>query len=184
MPRLFVAADLPDEAREKLAEIAYGIPGADWVPSEQYHLTLRFLGDQDESAFETIREGLGSLVAPSFYAALRGIGHFPLRGDPEVLWTEAAKSEELISLRNKVESLLAAKGVERDTRKFHPHVTLARIRESRGEWVANYIVQHALFSLPEVPVQSFSLFSSRLTPEGAIHTREGFYPLQGLLQAG
>lgn len=183
MPRLFVAADLPEEAREKLAEISSGLPGADWVPSEQYHLTLRFLGDQDEAALKAIREGLGSVVSPSFYATLRSIGHFPLRGEPEVLWTGVARNEELIRLRNKVESLLAAKGVERDTRKFHPHVTLARIRESRGEWVARYIVQHSLFTVPEIPVQSFSLFSSRLTPEGAIHTREGSYPLQGLLQA-
>lgn len=183
MPRLFVAADLPEEAREKLEEIATGIPGADWVPADQYHLTLRFLGDQDDNTFGIIRDGLGSLVAPSFHAAFRGIGHFPLRGEPEVLWTGVEKNEELMSLRHKVESLLASKGVERDGRKFHPHVTLARIRESRGEWVARYIVQHSLFSLSEIPVQSFSLFSSRLTPEGSIHTREGFYPLRGLLQA-
>lgn len=183
MPRLFVAADLPEETREKLAEISFGIPGADWVPSEQYHLTLRFLGERDESTFETIREGLGSLVSPSFYLTLRGIGHFPLRGEPETLWAGTAKNEELVRLRNKVESVMAAKGLERDTRKFHPHVTLARVREARGEWVAGYIVQHALFSLQEIPVQSFSLFSSRLTPEGAIHTREASYPLEGLLQA-
>lgn len=183
MPRLFIAVDLPERAREMLAGIASGLPGATWLPPGQYHLTLRFLGEVDEYMFRTVREGLGGLVSASFFLTLRGLGHFPPRGEPEMLWAGVARNEELLRLRSKVETLLAGKGMDRDTRKFVPHVTLARVKESRGEWIGEYMAMHSLFSVAELPVQSFSLYSSRLTPDGAIHTLEGAYPLQGILEA-
>lgn len=182
MPRLFIAVDLPERARELLAGIAFGLPGAHWLPPEQYHLTLRFLGEVDESMFRAIREGLGGLVSPSFHLTLRGVGHFPPRGEPEVLWAGVTKNEELSRLRAKVESLVAGKGMERDTRKFLPHVTLARVKESRSAWVGEYLAAHSLFSAADLPIQGFSLYSSRLTPDGAVHMLEGAYPLQGILE--
>jgi 2'-5' RNA ligase len=183
MPRLFIAADLSEAAKEKLSAISSGLPGADWVPTEQFHLTLRFLGEIEHGLFQEIRQGLGSLQAKSFFLSLRGLGHFPLRGDPEVLWAGVARSEGLLSLRNKVESLVVKRGAPADSRNFFPHVTLARIGNSPAEWIGRYIVEHSLFSVPEIPVQGFSLYSSRLTPEGAIHSLEESYTLEGLLDA-
>jgi 2'-5' RNA ligase len=183
MPRLFVALDLPEHAKERLAELAGGLPGADWVETERYHLTLRFLGDVDGSAFEDLRKGLASLRAPSFYLTLRGLGVFPLRGDPETLWVGADRNEALRSLRNKVERLLVRNGQPPESRKFHPHVTLARLRGTRPDWVGAYVAGHSLFTVPEIPVQSVSLFSSRLTPDGSVYTLEGEYRLEGLLEA-
>jgi RNA 2',3'-cyclic 3'-phosphodiesterase len=183
MPRLFIALDLPAPARDALADIAQDLPGADWVYSEQYHLTLRFIGDAGMDAFRAIRQGLGSVVAPAFFLSLRGVGVFPLRGDPETLWAGIERREELLRLRHKIESMLARNGIAPDSRKFFPHVTLAKIKGCREKWVGGYLVHNSLFALPEVPVQSFGLFSSRLTPEGAVHTLEASYPLQGILTA-
>jgi 2'-5' RNA ligase len=182
VPRLFISADLPQRARDRLSEISCGLPGANWVPPEQLHLTLRFIGEVDHNVLAGIQDALDGVQTRSFYLSLKGIGHFPLRGDPEVLWAGVPKCDDLMRLRNRIESQLIRNGVQPDARKFHPHVTLARLKDSRSQWVGNYIVENSLFSLQEIPVQGFSLYSSRLTPEGAVHNLEGSYPLEGLLE--
>jgi 2'-5' RNA ligase len=183
VPRLFIALALPEEVRERLSEISGGLPGADWVEPRQYHLTLRFLGEVGAPDFRDLREGLTGLSARSFHLNLRGLGVFPLRGSPETLWVGAERSEALKSLRNKVESLVVRRGQAPESRKFHPHVTLARVKGSRPEWVGAYVAGHSLFSATDIPVQSFALFSSKLTPDGAVHTLEKEYPLEGILDA-
>jgi RNA 2',3'-cyclic 3'-phosphodiesterase len=182
MPRLFVSLDLPDWVRESLAEIAGGLPGASWLPPEQLHLTLRFIGEVENRVFQEVRESLGSIQSRSFYLSLQGVGHFPLRGDPETLWAGVSKSDELLRLRHKIENQLVRYGLEPDTRKFFPHVTLARIKEARALWVGEYLAVNSLFAVAEIPVQGFALYSSLLTPDGAIHRLEGSYPLEGLLE--
>jgi 2'-5' RNA ligase len=183
MPRLFIALGFPEAVQGRLSEISAGLPGADWSEPSQYHLTLRFLGEVDGPTFLDLREGLTGLSARSFYLTLRGLGVFPLRGDPETLWVGTQSNESLKSLRNKVESLVVRRGQPPESRKFHPHVTLARVRGSRPEWVGAYVAGHSLFTAPEIPIQSFALFSSKLTPEGSVHTLEREYPLEGILDA-
>lgn len=183
MTRLFISADLPQTVRDRLSEITYGLPGANWVPQEQLHLTLRFIGEVDHSAVAGIRDALDSVQNRSFYLSLKGVGHFPLRGDPEVLWAGVAKSDDLMQLRHRIESRLVRNGVPPDARKFHPHVTLARLKDSRSSWIGSYIVNNSLFSVSEIPVQGFSLYSSKLTSDGAVHSLESTYTLEGLLEA-
>ncbi len=181
MKRLFIALDFPPSGPQRLAEICHGLNGANWVPEDQYHLTLRFIGEVNEMDFENIHSSLGGLQANAFFLDIKGLGHFPLRGDPQVLWIGVAKNEALQSLRNKVEKALMRCGLEPDSRKFHPHITLARLKGADHGELASYLSHHALFRLPQVPIQEFRLYSSRLSPDGAIHTVEGRYPLQGLL---
>jgi RNA 2',3'-cyclic 3'-phosphodiesterase len=183
MPRAFIALDLPEAAQERLSDVCQNLPGADWAYSDQLHLTLRFLGEPDPETFAVIREALHGLSARSFPLTLRGMGFFPLRGEPEILWAGVSKNEGLLSLRHKVESVLARNGMPPDTRKFFPHVTLAKVGGSREAWVGRYIADHALFSIPDIPIQSYALFSSRLKPEGAEYTLEEVYPLVGILDA-
>lgn len=182
MPRLFIALDLPQSAREKLAEICYGLPSAAWLPPEQFHLTLRFIGEVDGEVFETLREALDGLRSPAFHLALKGIGHFPKRGEPETLWVGVPENQELTCLRNRVERLLVKRGVEPESRKFHPHVTLARVKDSRADWIGRYLIDNSLFALYEISVRAFHLYSSRLAPDGAVHTLEASYPLDGILE--
>jgi 2'-5' RNA ligase len=183
MRRLFVAAEIPDEAKEKLSRISEGLPGAAWVPPEQMHLTLRFIGEVEESVYRDVQAALSGIASPSFYLTLKGVGHFPKRGDPETLWVGVAGNEDLVRLRNRIEGALVRRGLPPETRKFHPHVTLARVKDARAPWLGRYLVENSLFALHEIPVQAFHLFSSRLTPDGAIHHLESTYPLEGILEA-
>jgi 2'-5' RNA ligase len=183
--RLFVALRFPDSVAERLDEIGsagLGLPGAAWASSEQYHLTLRFIGDPSPLDLRDMDRALREVRADSFYLDLKGTGHFPLRGDPETLWVGSVPSEPLQRLRNRIESALTRAGLAPEGRKFHPHVSLARLRHVEERHLAAFEILHGLFSLTGIPVQEFVLCSSRLRPGGAEHTIEGVYPLEGILE--
>lgn len=93
-----------------------------------------------------------------------------------------AASEELVRLNRKLESALKHAGIEPEGRKFHPHVTLARLKNGSARHLGNFEVHHSLFKVCDIPVEGLNLYSSRLTPEGAIHTLEARYSLNGMLQ--
>jgi 2'-5' RNA ligase len=182
--RLFIAIRFSDAVAEELEalEDGFGIPRAAWTPSEQFHLTLRFLGDPFPATLLEIDRALREVRADSFTLDLKGIGHFPLRGDPETLWTGAVPCEPLLRLRHRVESALARAGIAPEGRKFHPHVSLARVKHAAPEHVAAFEIRQGLFSRGDIPVQAFHLFSSELKPGGAVHTLEATYPLEGMLE--
>ena len=191
--RLFVAIRFSDAVCDGLDEITAGgggadIPGAAWSPSDQYHLTLRFIGDPAPLTLYEIDRALREVRADSFHLDLKGTGHFPLRGDPETLWVGAAASGEeesnapLLRLRHRVESALTRAGLAPEGRKFHPHVSIARVKHAQPQHVAAFEIHTGLFSLANIPVQEFHLCSSTLRPGGAVHTIEETYVLEGLLE--
>ena len=110
MFRLFVAIDLPPEIKEKLLAIGGGVPGARWLTAAQLHLTLKFVGEVDGGVFNDVINALGEVASEPFELTLKGVGHFPPRRDPEVLWVGVAKNERLVQLRNRIESALAEDG--------------------------------------------------------------------------
>jgi 2'-5' RNA ligase len=177
MPRLFVAIDFPDPVREHLALLCFGLPDARWVPREQLHLTLRFIGDVEGSRFLDMREALHAVRFSPFEMRLKGLGHFPPRGKPHVLWAGVEKNGPLEALHGKVEGVVVRSGLPPEARNFAPHVTLARLKGTPPRRVADYLTEHALFTAGPFPVDSFHLYSSVLTPKGAHHTLEASYPL-------
>ncbi len=177
MIRLFIAIDLPETAKEELGRLCFGLPGARWIEPEQIHLTLRFIGEVDGGLFHEVRSGLEHVECPSFPLTLKGLGCFPPRGEPHVLWVGVEKSEPLFRLRKKVDVRLAGIGVAPEKRKFSPHVTLARLKETPLVRLTNFLSGNGLFALPEFTVSRFHLYSSLLTPKGAVHRLEGSYPL-------
>ncbi len=182
MPRTFIALDLPAPVADRLHEIAEGLPGTVWVPPHQYHLTLRFLGAVGDPVLEDIRHALHEVRAESFYFDLKGVGHFPLRGHPETLWVGVPACDALLRLRFRLDSALSRAGIGPEGRKFHPHVTLGRLKNGAARQTGLFEVAHSLFSAPAVPAQQFHLYTSRLTPEGALHSLESTYPLEGILE--
>jgi 2'-5' RNA ligase len=177
MIRLFVGIALPATVRTLLSSLGATIPGARPVPEEQIHLTLRFIGEIDTSRFLDIRERLEELESRPLTTAIRGVGHFPPRGKPKVVWAGLEAAGDIIILRNRVNYLLKLGGIEPERRKFHPHVTLARLKDSAPERVAAFLQTNALLQSPPFVVEHVNLYSSRLQPDGAVHTLEATYPL-------
>lgn len=177
MYRLFVAVDLSEEVKRDVAELCQGLAGAHWVPQEQLHLTLRFIGDADEELFRTIREGLGAIRERAFPLALNGIGCFPSPRRPRVVWVGAEGGEQLLVLQRNVERIVTEAGIPPDTKRFAPHITLARLREGNPPDFGVFQARHAAFRTKPFPVEEFHLYSSTLNPKGAIHRREASYPL-------
>jgi 2'-5' RNA ligase len=175
--RLFVALDLPWELRERLALLAGGIPGARWVPSENHHLTLRFIGEMPKHRAEEIDEALAALRAPGFALTLAGIGTFGKGSKPVSLWAGVERNPALDHLQSKIETALQRAGLEPERRRFAPHVTLARLDNVPEAKLASYVQAHNLFRAEAVQVGHFTLFSSRLGKEQAVYTPEVEYEL-------
>ncbi|MCM2356922.1 MAG: RNA 2',3'-cyclic phosphodiesterase [Geobacteraceae bacterium] len=175
--RLFVAIDLPEEVKNGVAGLCGGLPEARWVPMEQFHLTLRFIGEVDEAGFRAIKVALAGVQAPPFPLALKGIGHFPPGRHPRVLWVGLEGSAPLLELQQEVELALVSAAIPPEERKFSPHITLARLKETPAEKVLALEQRQGEFASTPFPVTEFHLYSSTLTREGAIHTREASYPL-------
>jgi 2'-5' RNA ligase len=177
MPRLFIAVDLPEVIRNSLGNMSFGIPGARWVDPQQIHLTVRFIGEVEGATFLDIKTVLEQVRLEPFSLALKGVGHFPPRGKPRVLWVGIEQSQPLQSLKKRIDTTLAGVGLEPEGRKFSPHITLARLKNSPVQKVANFLAGNGLFSQEPFEVSDFKLYSSTLTPKGAIHKVEQIYSL-------
>ncbi|HOP39512.1 MAG TPA: RNA 2',3'-cyclic phosphodiesterase [Geobacteraceae bacterium] len=179
MYRLFVAIDLPEDVRAEIRDLQRVIPGVKWVDMAQFHLTLRFIGDADEALFDRIRDELSGIKSPPFSLSLRGVGYFPPKRDPRVLWVGIDRSETLFGLRNLVEKALVRSGIEPEGRSFSPHITIARIKGAKVSPLSALLRDHERFAVQPFPVSEFILYSSTLRPQGAIHRKEAVYPLSG-----
>lgn len=175
--RLFVAIELPEWVKAELSSLSFGLPNANWVPDDQLHLTLRFIGEVDRFQFEEIATALTEVQLDPFDLVLEGVGTFPPRGTPKVLWVGLEKSEPLQQLHRRVDSALHQAGVPPEGRKFSPHITLARLKDAPMSRLGPFLTGHALFKLEPFEIEEFHLFSSKLTPKGAIHTLEQTYSL-------
>jgi 2'-5' RNA ligase len=177
MIRLFVAIDLPPDVKEHLAAICYGLAGARWIDLDQLHLTLRFIGEVDGSLYLDIKEILSTVKTKPFSLQLKGVGHFPPRKEPRVIWVGVEKNEALPRLRAKIETTLVKEGLPPEGRKYSPHITIARLKNTATVKVGNFMAANSLFASEPFPVEKFYLYSSKLTPKGAIHIIEASYPL-------
>jgi 2'-5' RNA ligase len=177
MIRLFVAIDVPDQARRDLTALCNGVPGAKWVQPEQMHLTMRFIGEVDGAKGRDVASALGEIDAPSFELGLAGVGSFGDRRAAKVLWAGVQAGPELARLQSKIETALQRIGLPPERRKFHPHITLARLNGAPEQRVAEYLRAHSAFASPPFEAESFVLYSSFLSQSGALHRVEASYPL-------
>lgn len=177
--RLFVALDLPDELRARLAMLASpAIPGARWVPRENYHVTLRFIGEAAAWQAEEIDQALAALRAPGFDLSLAGIGSFAAKGGKGMtLWAGVERNAALDHLRAKVETAVQRIGLEPERRRFAPHVSLARLDNPPRAKLAEWLQANGLFRCPPVRMEHFTLFSSLLNKDHPVYTPEVEYAL-------
>ncbi len=178
MIRLFIGIDLPDTIKKDVYAICYGLPRVKWMEKEQLHLTLRFIGEVDGgSVFSDIKTSLKDVRMDAFSIKIEGLGYFPPKKTPKVLWVGVEPQDKVTLLRNRVESVLVKSGLEPERRKFSPHITIARLKGPPINRVARFLEERCLFSTTAFPVSDFFLYSSILTPKGPIHKMESKYNL-------
>jgi 2'-5' RNA ligase len=175
--RLFVGLDLPWELKQQLARLVGGLPGARWVPPDNYHLTLRFIGEVPPHRAEELDLALSALRGRGFTLDLAGVGTFAKAGREVSLWVAAERNPKLEQLHAKVETALQRAGMPPEKRRFSPHITLARLENVPQERLISYVQAHNLFRAPPLPVHHFTLFSSLLGKEASVYTPEVEYEL-------
>lgn len=169
MIRLFVALVLPGAVCRWLSALAGGIPGARWVEEENLHLTLRFLGETEDGRVDDLVTALQRIDTPAFPLALHGVGQFGGDRKARALWAGVAASPALAHLQAKVESAVVRAGFPPETRKFLPHVTLARLKDAPPDRVGRFLAAHALLQPPPFTVDAFHLFESLPGRGGSVY---------------
>lgn len=177
--RLFTALDLPVQVKQALTALCTGVPGAKWVKPEQMHLTLRFIGDVDQAQFKAIQDVLGGIRCAPFEMKLEGVGQFPSKGAPRVLWVGVKAPSTLSMLYQHIESALTKISLEPEPRPYSPHITLARFKTPPPPATLKaFFNQNADFQTDNIPAQAFVLYSSTLAPSGSIYRKEAIYSLK------
>jgi RNA 2',3'-cyclic 3'-phosphodiesterase len=172
MPRLFIAIDIPQQIKDVLTQFARELPAARWVPADQIHLTLRFIGEVGPQTFDNIKSAISCVRFPEFTLTLRGSGHFPPGKHPRVLWIGLEPSSLLMKLQQDLELALMEAGLAPEERRFSPHITVARLKDSAPDAASSFEERHADLAFAPFPVRAAVLYSSVLTNRGAIHSKE------------
>lgn len=175
MPRLFTALEIPADVGQTLSFLRGGLPGARWIDPENYHVTLRFIGDIDDALASDIASLLDGISRRSFELQLDGLSSFG-GNKPRAIIASVAPTKALLELQAEHESIMKRMRVPGDARKFTPHVTLARIRNSSPSEVAEYLTARSYKSAP-FRVSRFVLYSSRASTGGGPYVVEADYPL-------
>ncbi len=177
MMRLFFAALLPEPLVARVLEVQQqlrarvGDDGVRWTRPDQFHYTLKFLGEQPPArANRAVEAALAAREGPSrFSLTLTGVGAFPNERRPSTLWTGAGEgADRLAELAASLERLLVKEGFARENRPFKPHLTLARIKSYAGEIAAAKALKTAeIGEIGAAPIDRFVLMQSTLKPSGS-----------------
>ncbi|MDQ0457345.1 RNA 2',3'-cyclic phosphodiesterase [Rhizobium paknamense] len=176
MPRLFTALEIPRSAALSLSLLRGGLPGARWIDVENYHITLRFIGDVDGRTADEIVDRLDRIDRPEFELSLNSIGSFGSK-KPHSLWAGVQPSAEMTALQGEIERICQRIGLPPDPRKFTPHVTLARLKSARLDDVIHYLSGRGNFHTAPFLVSRFVLMSSKESVGGGPYLTEEVFPL-------
>jgi len=194
--RLFIALDIDDAIRERIARFMEGVqgfaPDARWVRPESLHVTLKFIGEQPEPKVEEIRQTLGALSANAAEILFRGHGFFPTAKSARVFWVGMESGPQLAALAAAIDKQMPSLGIPKEDRAFSPHLTLARgprssgsprWREGDGPNRTFQLLQEKLSALPApefgtMTPREFFLYQSQLSPKGSKYTKLASFALR------
>ena len=183
--RSFIAVEVPQSLRAKLEEVQRELKRADadvrWMRSESIHLTLKFLGSVSGEELEKLAGGIAPIISSwaPFGVRLHGLGCFPSSRNPRIVWVGMEQgSAEAVSLQKAVENRAAEVGFPPETRPFKPHLTLGRVRSSRGKGsLVQAVENHRDVEIGSFRVNEVYLFKSELKPSGAVYTKLQTFPM-------
>ncbi|MGY8666669.1 RNA 2',3'-cyclic phosphodiesterase [Bradyrhizobium sp. UFLA05-109] len=176
MPRLFTGLEIPAEVGQTLSNLRGGLPGARWIDPENYHVTLRFIGDIDGPSANEIASLLFRVDRKPFEVKVQGLTSFGGR-KPRAVVATIAPSKPLMELQAELERMMQRIGLDPEGRKFIPHVTLARLHDASDQDVADYLSLRGYFPSKVFTAERFVLFSSRASTGGGPYVVEDSYDL-------
>ena len=177
MIRLFTAIEIPEDIREELSHLKSSIENARWLSPKNYHLTLTFIGDIDETQVERIDTSLLKLSEPNFSLEITETGFFGHKKDPRILWAGIKHNESLNHLKNKVDVALDHAKIDFEHRHYTPHITLARMKNANPAEIGSFMEEYNLFHSRKIEVNRFALYQSHLTNHGSQYEVIKTYPL-------
>jgi len=176
--RCFIAIELPEELKRNIYVHVERLKasGADvkWVPLENLHLTLKFLGDTPEEQLNNINEKLVFLAKAHarFYLQVAQAGVFPNLKHPRVIWIGMRDSEEVIRLQQDIDEAMAELGFERDDKQFTPHLTIGRVKSLKNQdALTQELATLKTVDFGKIEVNNITLMKSILKPSGAEHLK-------------
>jgi 2'-5' RNA ligase len=176
MPRLFTGIEIPPDIADRLAMLRGGLPNARWIDRDNYHLTLRVIGDVDRRVAEDVAESLDRVRRPVFSLRLTGVSALGTKR-PHAIVAMAEATPALTELQAEHERILQRIGLPPEGRKYTPHVTLARLRHGHPRDIAEYLTLRGGFFAQPFAVERFVLFSSRDSTGGGPYSAEETYDL-------
>jgi 2'-5' RNA ligase len=176
MPRLFTGLEVPPETVQELSALRGGLPGARWVEPENYHVTLRFIGDVNDAAAREVASVLAQVRRGPFEISLDGLHAFGGR-KPRAVVALVPTTRPLMELQVEHERLIQRVGLEPEGRKYTPHVTLARLRDASNRQVADYLATRSPLRTAPFAIRRFVLYSARASVGGGPYVVEAAYPL-------
>ncbi|MER2632749.1 MAG: RNA 2',3'-cyclic phosphodiesterase [Rhizobiaceae bacterium] len=177
MPRLFTGLEVPSDVADALAALRGGLPGARWAQPDDYHITLRFIGDIDGRTAREIEDELAEARVEPMTVTLTGLDAFG-GAKPHSIFAQVATSRPLIELQSEHERRLRRVGLPPEKRKFTPHVTLARLRQASVLDVADFLSTRGGFPAISFTPERFVLYSAREQTGGGPYVVEAAYPLE------
>ncbi|GGB38856.1 RNA 2',3'-cyclic phosphodiesterase [Roseibium aquae] len=176
MPRLFTGLEIPAQTGLMLSMLRGGLRGARWIDPENYHITLRFIGDIDDRTADEVANALDKIRRSPIEIRLKGLGQFS-NGKPHAVWARVEPSRDLNDLQAEQERLFQRLQLAPERRKYTPHVTLARCRTSTNDDVAKWLAERGDFQAPSFIAGRFVLFSAKASVGGGPYLVEEAYPL-------
>ena len=177
MLRLFIALNVSDEIKEKAGKMVREFKAYDtdikWVAPENIHITLKFLEATEDNALPGVTASLTQIATTykPFYIKIYGTGTFPDKGSPRIIWVGAGETDMLLPLRRDIEYAMESLGYVRENKRFHPHLTVGRVRSRKGmKSLLSGMEKYRSLHFGEAYVDSVDLMKSDLTPQGAEYT--------------
>jgi RNA 2',3'-cyclic 3'-phosphodiesterase len=187
--RVFLAVEIDDEVKRCAARVSARLAAAldtgaerrsvAWVAAGNLHITLQFLGEVEPPLVREVADRLARpLAVPAFDVALAGLGTFPPSGPPRVVWLGVAEgARSLSTLYREIDARLDGLGFRKDSRPFHAHLTLGRVKAACGQRLRDAIAAAKTADAGRSRVDHVALFESRLSPSGSTYTVVAATPL-------
>ena len=180
MPRVFTALEIPQDIAQELALLQGGVPGARWVDQENYHITLRFIGEASGRQLSDLLAMMAEVSFAPLELQLSGLGSFGSR-KPRTIFARVKASAALERLQSAQERVCQQAGLQAEARKFVPHVTLARLRGASSADVNAFVASKNLFTSRPFVAERFVMLSSRSSHGGGPYALEEAYEATAIM---